>query len=38
MLLARLEDIVEGIENIPEAVSRMLRGESRGKAMVRVVP
>ncbi|HJP69469.1 MAG TPA: NADP-dependent oxidoreductase [Sphingomicrobium sp.] len=30
------EDIVEGIENTPEAFSRMLRGGSRGKAMVRV--
>jgi NADPH-dependent curcumin reductase CurA len=32
------EDIVEGIENTPEAFSRMLRGETRGKAMVRVAP
>jgi NADPH-dependent curcumin reductase CurA len=30
------EDIVEGIENTPEAFMRMLRGENRGKQLVKV--
>jgi NADPH-dependent curcumin reductase CurA len=31
------EDVVEGIENTPEAFMRMLRGENRGKQLVRLV-
>jgi NADPH-dependent curcumin reductase CurA len=30
------EDVTEGIENAPEAFMRMLHGENRGKALVRV--
>jgi NADPH-dependent curcumin reductase CurA len=30
------EDVVEGIENTPEAFMRMLRGENRGKQLVKV--
>jgi NADPH-dependent curcumin reductase CurA len=30
------EDVVEGIERAPEAFLRMLRGENRGKQLVRV--
>jgi len=30
------EDVVEGIENAPEAFMRMLRGENRGKQLVKV--
>jgi NADPH:quinone reductase len=31
------EDVVEGIENTPEAFMRMLRGENRGKQLVKVL-
>jgi NADPH:quinone reductase len=30
------EDVTEGLENAPEAFMRMLRGENRGKTLVRV--
>ena len=30
------EDIVDGLENTPEAFIRMLNGENRGKQLVRV--
>ena len=30
-----LEDVTDGIENAPEAFSRLMRGENRGKAIVR---
>ena len=30
------EDVTEGLENAPEAFMRMLRGENRGKALVKV--
>ena len=30
------EDVVEGIENTPAAFLRMLRGENRGKQLVRL--
>jgi NADPH:quinone reductase len=30
------EDVTEGLENAPEACMRMLRGENRGKTLVRV--
>jgi len=30
------EDVVEGLENAPEAFMRMLRGENRGKQLVKV--
>ena len=30
------EDILEGLENTPEAFIRMLKGENRGKQLVRV--
>jgi NADPH-dependent curcumin reductase CurA len=35
--LVHTEDVVEGIENAPKAFLRMLRGENRGKQLVRVV-
>ena len=31
------DDVTEGLENAPEAFMRMLRGENRGKALVKVV-
>lgn len=35
--LRHTEDVVEGIENAPAAFLRMLRGENRGKQLVRVL-
>ena len=32
------EDVLEGIERTPEAFLRMLRGENRGKQLVRIAP
>jgi NADPH-dependent curcumin reductase CurA len=34
--LRSTEDVLDGIENTPEAFMRMLRGENRGKQLVRV--
>jgi NADPH:quinone reductase len=34
--IAYTEDVVEGIENAPRALLRVLRGENRGKQLVRV--
>jgi NADPH-dependent curcumin reductase CurA len=34
--LAYREDIVEGLENTPKAFIRMLKGENKGKQLVRV--
>jgi len=34
--IAHTEDVVEGIENAPAAFLGMLRGENRGKQLVRV--
>ena len=31
------EDVLEGIERTPEAFLRMLRGENRGKQLVKLV-
>ena len=31
------EDILDGIERVPEAFFRMLRGENQGKQLVRLV-
>lgn len=36
--LRYLEDVVDGIENAPEAFLGMLRGENFGKLVVRVGP
>jgi NADPH-dependent curcumin reductase CurA len=34
--IARLEDIVDGLENAPEAFLGLLKGRNRGKLIVRL--
>ena len=36
--IAVVEDVIEGLENAPAALVGLLRGDNRGKRMVRVAP
>ncbi len=34
--LTLIEDIIDGLENAPETLIRLLKGDNRGKRMIRV--